>query len=175
MPFMIVEGDITRMETDVIVNAANTQLEPGGGVCGAIYQAAGYDALRNATKSLGPIQTGEAVITEGFRLPAKYIVHTAGPVYGDGKQGEPEQLASAYRNALQLAHKHGAKSIAFPLLSAGIYGYPKKEALNVCIRTVGEFLKTHDMDVYLTLFNKEEFVRDPALRKTVEQYMEDRG
>lgn len=152
MPFSIIEGDITRMKTDVIVNAANTELQPGGGVCGAIYRAAGYDKLLQETKSIGPIRTGEAVMTDGYDLPAKRIIHTAGPVYEGGHKGEEALLTAAYRNSLELAAEHGANSIAFPLLSAGIYGYPKEEAKEVAERTIREFLATHEMDVYLVLF-----------------------
>ena len=118
MPFNIIRNDISKSKTDAIVNAANTSLQMGGGVCGAIFKAAGADKLQKACNKLAPINTGEAVITEGFNLAAKYIIHTAGPVYRDGKQGEEKQLRSCYLNSLELAVKHNCESIAFPLISS---------------------------------------------------------
>jgi O-acetyl-ADP-ribose deacetylase (regulator of RNase III) len=137
MPFTIVRQDITKMKVDVIVNAANTELQMGGGVCGAIFNAAGAQALQAACDPLAPIQTGQAVITPGFALPAKYVIHAAGPVY---QPSNPEQsqelLRSAYLNSLHLAAKNNCESIAFPLISSGIYGYPKEEALQVATSTI---------------------------------------
>ena len=126
MPFSIVRQDITKMKVDCIVNAANTALQMGGGVCGAIFAAAGADELRAACEPLAPIQTGGAVVTPGFRLPAKFIIHTAGPVYRGGRQNEEKQLRACYQNSLQSAVEHGCESVAFPLISSGIYGYPKE-------------------------------------------------
>lgn len=131
MPFTIVRQDITKMKVDVIVNAANTELQMGGGVCGAIFKAAGVSELQIACKKLAPINTGEAVVTPGFGLPAKFIIHTAGPVYRGGKNGEKVQLSLCYRNSLKRAVENKCKSIVFPLISSGIYGYPKDEALRV--------------------------------------------
>ena len=126
MPFTIIRQDITRMQVDAIVNAANTDLAMGGGVCGAIFKAAGAARLQAACSQLAPIKTGEAVITPGFDLPAKFVIHAAGPVYCHWSAGESEQLLrSAYTESLRLAHKHQCESIAFPLISSGIYGYPK--------------------------------------------------
>ncbi len=150
MPFLIIQQDITKIKTDAIVNAANTALRMGGGVCGAIFRAAGAAELQAACDKLAPIQTGDAVITPGFRLPAKYIIHTAGPIYRDGKHGEAMQLRSCYSNSLNLALKNGFKSIAFPLISAGIYGYPKKEALSVATSAIQDFLAENEMEIYLT-------------------------
>lgn len=155
MSFEILQGDLTECEVDAIVNAANTQLQQGGGVCGQIFKKAGPKALKEACDPLAPIQTGEAVITPGFDLPAQYIIHTAGPVYKDGKSGEEEDLANAYRNSLELALENGCQSIAFPLLSSGIYGYPKKEAFQVAKKTIEEFLEKEDMDIYLVIFDQE--------------------
>ncbi len=152
MPLYILHGDITTMQVDAIVNAANTALKMGGGVCGAIFKAAGADELRRACAPLAPIKSGEAVITAGFGLKARYIIHTAGPVYRDGKSGEDALLASCYRTSLQLAKAHGLASIAFPLISSGIYGYPRDEALAIATSTIEEFLTQKTMDVYLVLF-----------------------
>ena len=152
MPLNIVKSDITKLSVDAIVNAANTELLMGGGVCGAIFRAAGADKLQAACDSLAPIKTGEAVITPGFDLPARYVVHTAGPVYRDGRQGEEALLRSCYVSSLDVAMKHNCQSIAFPLISSGIYGYPKDEALSVATNAIGEWLKNNDMDVYLVLF-----------------------
>ena len=152
MPFTIVRNDITGMQVDVIVNAANTSLLMGGGVCGAIFSAAGADMLQAACNQLAPIKTGEAVITPGFNLPAKYVIHTAGPVYHDGNQGEEALLRSCYLNALELAVKHDCESIAFPLISSGIYGYPKDEALRVATAAIRDFISEHNIDVLLVVF-----------------------
>ncbi len=152
MPFFKIQGDITKMETDAIVNAANTQLRMGGGVCGAIFRAAGAAKLQAACDALAPIQTGEAVITDGFDLPAKYIIHTAGPIYQDGNHGEEALLRACYINSLELAKQNDCASVAFPLISGGIYGYPKEEALRVAEEAIGDFLAKNEMDVYLVLF-----------------------
>ncbi len=156
MPLFIIHQDITKVKTDAIVNAANTNLKMGGGVCGATFRAAGADELQSACDRLAPIKTGEAVITPGFGLPAKFIIHTAGPVY---HQQEPEQseklLRNAYLNSLDLAVENQCTSIAFPLISSGIYGYPKDEAVRVATTAIQDFLADRDMDVYLVLFGKE--------------------
>ena len=127
MPFTIVRQDITKMKVDAIVNAANTALQMGGGVCGDIFKASGESELQIACDKLAPIKPGDAVITPGFGLPAKYVVHTAGPVYRGGKNGEEEQLRLCYINSLKRAIENKCQSIAFPLISSGIYGYPKDE------------------------------------------------
>jgi len=152
MPFAIVHQDITTMETDAIVNAANTGLRMGGGVCGAIFRAAGAAELQAVCDKLAPIRTGEAVITPGFNLPARYIIHTAGPIYRGGSHGEERLLRACYLNSLRLAAEHQCGSIAFPLISAGIYGYPKEEAKAVAEQAIRDFLEEHDMDVRLVLF-----------------------
>ena len=177
MPFKIILSDITKLRVDAIVNAANTQLQMGGGVCGAIFSAAGADKLQDACDRLAPIKTGEAVITQGFNLPAKYIIHAAGPVYRDGKQGEEALLHSCYTNSLELAIKHGCESIAFPLISSGIYGYPKAEALRVATDAIRDFI-THrentvlyDIDVSLVVLSKAAFAVSEDLLGTVERYI----
>lgn len=153
MPLNIISEDITRLRVDAIVNAANTSLKMGGGVCGAIFRAAGEETLQAACDKLAPIKTGEAVITLGYMLPAAQIIHTAGPVYKDGKHDEEALLRSCYENSLHLALEHDCKSIAFPLISSGIYGYPKREALKVAIEAIREFLENHELDVSLVLFD----------------------
>ena len=155
MPFTIISNDITKLHVDAIVNAANTLLQMGGGVCGAIFNAAGADKLQTACDALTPIKTGEAVITQGFNLPAKYIIHTAGPVYSSGNQGEEALLRSCYINSLELAVKHKCESVAFPLISSGIYGYPKADALRVATAAIRDFIGEHDIDVSLVVFDKE--------------------
>jgi O-acetyl-ADP-ribose deacetylase (regulator of RNase III) len=127
--------DITRLDTDAIVNAANESLAPGGGVCGAIHRAAGPELAR-ACAAIGHCPTGEARITPGFRLPSGYVIHAVGPVWRGGGEGEAELLASAYRSALRLAEEHGLRSIAFPAISTGIYGYPLDQATDVAVRAV---------------------------------------
>jgi O-acetyl-ADP-ribose deacetylase (regulator of RNase III) len=136
----IVEGDITRLDVDAIVNAANTMLAPGGGVCGAIHRAAG-PKLAEACAKLGGCETGEAKITPGFRLPARYVIHTVGPVWSGGESGEDRLLAACYRNSLALAAEHGLVSIAYPAISTGIFGFPPDRAANIAVATVLDSLR----------------------------------
>jgi len=171
MPLNIIRSDITKFSADAIVNAANTSLQMGGGVCGAIFSAAGAERLQNACDNLAPIKYGEAVITQGFRLPAKYIIHVAGSVYRDGKQGEEALLRSCYTNSLKLAMAHDCKSIAFPLISSGLYGYPKADALRVAMAAISDFLSEHDLDVTLVVFDKTAFVVSEELLGTVDRYI----
>lgn len=153
MPFTIVRQDLTKMKVDAIVNAANTNLQMGGGVCGAIFKGAGAAQLQSACNKLAPIKTGEAVITPGFDLPAKYIIHTAGPVYRDWNKDQNKRLLrAAYMNSLKIAVENSCESIAFPLISSGIYGYPKDEALQVATLAIQDFLIDHDIDVTLAVW-----------------------
>lgn len=153
MPFFISRDDITTMKTDAIVNAGNQELRRGGGVCGAIFKAAGAEEMEKALQGLRPIDTGDAVATPGFALPARYVIHTAGPIYHKKKE-ERELLASCYRNSLLLAEKMHLASIAFPLISSGIYGYPVEEAEQVALDAILSFLETHDMTVYLVILKE---------------------
>lgn len=154
MGFHLVQEDITEMDVEAIVNAANNDLLPGGGVCGAIFSSAGYDKLSKACEKIGHVDTGKAVITPGFNLKAKYIIHTAGPIYIDGKHNEKELLESCYKEALKFAVENKITSLAFPLISAGIYGYPKEEAYDIAVQTIKNFLDENEMEVYLTLLDK---------------------
>ena len=149
-------ADITSLELDAIVNAANEHLAQGGGVCGAIFRAAGIE-LAGACQKLAPCPTGQARITPGFLLPAKYIIHAVGPVWHGGNQGEPELLALAYRSALQLADQQACRSIAFPAISTGIFGFPLQAATGVAVKTVREYLagKTGITRVVFACFSEE--------------------
>lgn len=173
MPFTIIRNDITKMQVDAIVNAANTALQMGGGVCRAIFQAAGASELQAACDPLSPIQTGEAVITSGFQLPAKYVIHTAGPVYMDGRHGEERLLGACYTNSLKRAIENGCESVAFPLISSGIYGYPKAEALRVATSAIQDFLGDHDMQVFLVVFDKAAFAVSEKLLGEVKSYIDE--
>lgn len=173
MPLTIVRQDITKMNVDAIVNAANTDLKMGGGVCGAIFRAAGERELQAACDQLAPIKTGEAAITPGFGLLARYVIHAAGPVYSFWhKRQSRELLRSSYIEALKLAAENGCESIAFPLISSGIYGYPKDEALEVARSAIEEYLRHHDMEVYLAVFDKSSFLISEALLGDVESYID---
>ncbi len=139
----VVQGDITKLHVDAIVNAANSALGGGGGVDGAIHRAAGPELAKEATR-LAPCPTGSAVITSGYRLPAKFVIHTVGPVWRGGKAHEAELLASCYRNSLSLAVEHGARTIAFPAISTGVYGYPVDQATEIAVRETAAFLRGTD-------------------------------
>jgi O-acetyl-ADP-ribose deacetylase len=139
----IFRGDITKLDVDAIVNAANTTLLGGGGVDGAIHRGAGPELLAEC-RMLGGCRTGEAKITRGYRLPARFVIHTVGPVWRGGKHGEPETLANCYRNSLQVALENGIKTIAFPAISCGAYGYPVQEATRIALETTREFLSVSD-------------------------------
>lgn len=173
MPFMIVRQDITQMPVDAVVNASNTRLAMGGGVCGAIFHAAGPENLQAACNSLSPIQIGEAAITPGFLLPAEYVIHAVGPVYDPSQHETCEaQLRSAYTHSLELASQYHCESIAFPLISSGIYGYPKEEALRVAVSAIQDFLSQHDLSVYLVMFDRNSFVIGQDILTPVEKYMD---
>jgi len=163
----IVEGDITKQNVDAIVNAANTSLLGGGGVDGAIHRAAGPELLEEC-KKLGGCPTGEAKITRGYKLPAKYVIHTVGPIYRDGKRNEAELLARCYRNSLKLAVEYGVKTIAFPAISTGAYGYPLEEATQIAISEIKSFLQKNEsiQKVIFVCFGKQTY---ETYRKVFEQ------
>lgn len=174
MPFQIIRDDITRLETDAIVNAANSRLLAGGGVCGAIFSAAGAEELQKECDKIGFCGIGEAVITKGFRLKAKYVIHTVGPIYGQDPENEENQLYSCYKNSLELAGKKKLESIAFPVISSGIYGYPKAEAINIAIRAIKDFLDENEMTVYLVVYDKNAFQISEKLFSDVKSYIDER-
>ncbi|WHY03295.1 macro domain-containing protein [Neobacillus sp. DY30] len=173
MPLEIVRNDITKMKVDAIVNAANPQLKMGGGVCGAIFKAAGRDELQQACDKIGHCPVGQAVLTKGFNLPASYIIHTPGPIWEGGSRREAELLKDSYKNSLELAKQHECESIAFPLISTGIYGYPKEEALQIAVSTISQFLMKADMHVYLVVFDKKSFGLSQKLFTSINEYIDD--
>jgi len=174
MPLTILRQDITKMKVDAIVNAANTELKMGGGVCGAIFKAAGALELQSECEKLAPIRTGSATLTKGYSLFAKYIIHAVGPVYTESNSKMSEILLhSAYSNSLKLARKYKCNSIAFPLISSGVYGYPKEEALRVATSTIKEFLAENEMNVFLVVFDKAAFEISEKLIGEVKSYIDE--
>ena len=172
MPFHIVQNDITRMRVDAIVNAANTSLLGGGGVDGAIHRAAGPELLEYC-RTLGGCQVGEAKLSPGFKLPAKWIIHTVGPVWCGGNRGEAAFLAACYRNSLNLALSRGFETVAFPLISGGAFGYPKDQALDVAVREIQAFLEDHELTVWLVVFDRTSYQLSTRLMEDVRSYLDD--
>ncbi|WP_329740065.1 macro domain-containing protein [Enorma massiliensis] len=174
MPFSIVRDDISRVHADVLVNAANVRLAPGGGVCGALFSAAGFDEMRAACEAIGGCATGDAVATPAFNLPARWCVHAVGPIWRGGRAHEEELLHRCYRSAFARAVELGARSVAFPLISAGIYGFPVERALAIAREEVAAFLRHRD-EVALTLvvFERAVVQMGNALVEQVQEYIDD--
>jgi O-acetyl-ADP-ribose deacetylase (regulator of RNase III) len=172
MPLEIIRDDISRLSTDAIVHTTNTNLIRGRGSSESIFKSAGFK-LEEALQEIGHCEVGEAVITPGFNLASKYIIHTVGPIWMDGLHNESKILESCYKNCLNIALKHELKSIAFPLISAGTYGYPKDEALRIATSTIQSFLLKHEMKVYLVVFDKQVYQLSTQLFDSVKQYVDD--
>lgn len=172
MPLYIIRNDITKMKVDAIVNAANQSLLGGGGVDGCIHRAAGSKLLEECRK-LGGCETGQAVLTRGYKLSCKYVIHAVGPRWVDGNHHERELLVSCYKKSLDLARRAKCKSVAFPLISSGIYGYPKAEALRVAVDTIGEYLNEFELNVYLVIFDRESYQLGEGLYHDIKAYIDD--
>ena len=172
MPFKIVRNDITKMKVDAIVNTANMAPTYGEGVDTAVYETAGAEALLAERQKIGFLEEGEVAITPGFALPAKYIIHAVSPYYEDGESGEEEKLRSCYRKSLALACEYHCKSIAFPLISTGSFGYPKEEGMRIAVDEINAFLLQHNMDITLVVFDAESTTLGRKLAPELEAYID---
>lgn len=175
MPFYIIRDDVTNLKVDAIVNAANTELREGGGVCGAIFEKAGREKLAKACELVSPIKTGQAVVTPAFDLPAAFVIHTAGPRWQGGSQGEVELLKASYRNSLKLAEQHQLNRVAFPLISSGIYGFPKELAFQIARDTIEDFIETSELTVYLVLFDRQAVKISEDLKLDIERFIDEQA
>lgn len=173
MSFVIVRNDITKMPVDAIVNAADEALLGGRGVDGCIHRAAGPELLE-ACRALHGCKTGEAKITKGYQLPCKYVIHTVGPVWHGGTHGERKKLVSCYQKSLALAKEYGCESVAFPVISAGVFGYPKEEAMRVAAGAIRAFLAKNEMTVYLVVFSRKSLQIAEALFSDITESIDDR-
>jgi len=172
MPLHIVRNDITKMQVDAIVNAANETLLGGGGVDGSIHEAAGPELLKECAV-LGGCKPGQAKITGGYKLPSSYVIHTVGPVWRGGEDGEQSVLSACYKNSLELALQHKCESIAFPVISSGSYGYPKAQAISTAVSAISEFLSQNDMTVYLVVFDRKALTISEKLFADIKEYIDD--
>lgn len=173
MPFKIIRNDITRVEADAIVNTANPEPRYAGGTDAAIYKAAGAEGLLAERRKIGRIAPGEAAVTSAFRLPAKYIIHTVGPEWIDGRHGEYDILRSCYRKSLHLADQLGCESIAFPLIATGVYGFPKDQALEIALSVIKEYLEGSDLEVILVVFGRGSYQIAAGLTERIEEYIDE--